>query len=1124
MTDETLFAAALEHESPEAQAAFVDGACDGPEQRARVESLLAAHEQAGSFLDRPAVGADDDSTRATPADDGGTRTFEPAGDPSDADATAFLAPSDRPDSLGRIGHYEVLEVLGRGGFGIVFRAFDDILQRVVAVKVLAPHMAVTSPARKRFLREARSSAAVRHENVVQVHEVKEQPLPYLVMEYIPGETLQQRLDRTGPLDTADALRIGRQIADGLAAAHAQGLIHRDIKPSNILIDAGPHPAAKITDFGLARAADDASLTRSGAVAGTPMYMAPEQARGETLDHRADLFSLGSVLYVMLSGRPPFRANSTPAVLKRVADDTPRPIREIIPEVPEWFCRIVDKLHAKDPAERFQTAQEVADLLADCEKQIAAHGSLQDHSRIPGGEPARGLGWAWAWAVVGVILVLVLLNAAFAGWQEEWNGIQSMQYATVIGILIAVLGVGAAVWSRRVARRGDRLRAGRWRALTVAACVLMVGNVGVGVYKASRVADHIRDTLRPDGGGVTVPPEPVGPATPSAMKQDDGFTPLFNGKDLTGWKTHPDQPGGWEVRDGVLVGSGEQSHLFTQRGDFADFHLFVEARINLGGDSGVFFRSPFGLKRRTPTILTPDGYELELHKNYGHPTKTGGIPKIGPFTDDSLVKPDQWFTLELIARGNRFVTKLDGKQLLACEDATGKSPSGHLALQLFSRGTVVEFRKVEIKELPASPPAVPKTAAEVLPFLAGNWKVELHAIDPKVPPDASPTVGQMAIEYVADGKVLRACTAAVGATGETRFTRFLYSFDADKGVFRQWQVWSDGKAHGPFKGLFNPDNCTLLWRHTIGNGIESINQFDFVDSNTIRTRLVHQDASDKVVREMRMTFTRMEGPAALAALPTDPTRPPEMAVLDRMVGEWRNEQTVTDAAEPGKPKSETCRVKAGLILGGRFVEEQVTNATTGVSDYSLSWFDPAAKAYRRWYFSGTGNVSDLTGAWDDAAKAITWTAADKRTVVVETFTGDGRSDFRITQKDGGGQAVKETKGVARRVVNGSAPKPADIPFDDKQAKVYQQEWATHVNEKVEFTDSKLGMAFRVIPPGEFLMGSAERQLKGEDEGKDGGLAALIQRGYDAEAPPHKVRITRPFAVGKCEVIFPTESGQ
>ena len=350
MNDVSIFAAAVEKADPAERTAYLNEVCrDDAALRGRVESLLAAHDRAGDFLERPAV----DATNALPTRLADTRTYDSEHGDVEEEARALLEPSTKPDSLGRIGQYEVLEVLGRGGFGIVYRAFDDVLQRVVAVKVLAPRMATTSPARKRFLREARSSAAVRHENVVQVYAVDEQPFPYLVMEYIPGETLQQRIDRTGPLELTDVLSIGRQIAEGLAAAHATGLVHRDIKPANILIENGPQARVKITDFGLARAADDASMTQSGVVAGTPMYMAPEQARGDALDHRADLFSLGSVLYVMCTGRPPFRANSTLAVLKRVAEEQPRPIREIIPEVPDWFCRIVEKLHEKEPEERFQ---------------------------------------------------------------------------------------------------------------------------------------------------------------------------------------------------------------------------------------------------------------------------------------------------------------------------------------------------------------------------------------------------------------------------------------------------------------------------------------------------------------------------------------------------------------------------------------------------------------------------------------------------------------------------------------------------------------------------------------------------------------------------------------------------
>jgi len=377
---QAVFLAALEAEDLIHQAAILDRECaSDTEMRQSVEALLSAHRGATTILEgATAIPMETASTLLA-----NTMAFDPSDDQTDPSVTnpkdqvtepngqkeddeqpslEFLQPSLKPGSLGRLGHNDVLEVLGKGGFGIVVRAFDESLHRVVAIKVLAPQLASTSPARKRFLREARASARVRHANVVQIYAVEEQPLPYLVMEYIPGKTLQQRLNECGPLDLPDILRIGAQIARGLAAAHEQGLIHRDIKPGNILLESGIEQNVKITDFGLARAADDASLSQSGVIAGTPLYMAPEQAKGEPPDPRADLFSLGSVLYTMASGRPPFRADTPLAVLKRVAEDTPRPIRQIIPEVPQWLCDIISRLHAKNPADRFQSAAEVAALL------------------------------------------------------------------------------------------------------------------------------------------------------------------------------------------------------------------------------------------------------------------------------------------------------------------------------------------------------------------------------------------------------------------------------------------------------------------------------------------------------------------------------------------------------------------------------------------------------------------------------------------------------------------------------------------------------------------------------------------------------------------------------------------
>jgi serine/threonine protein kinase len=298
----------------------------------------------------------------------------------------FLRPAGRPGVLGVLGGYEVHEVIALGGMGVVLRAFDPALHRLVAIKVLAPALAGSATARRRFTREAQAAAAVCHDHVVAVHGVSEADgLPYFVMQYVAGESLQARLSRTGPLELEEVVRIGMQAASGLAAAHVQGLIHRDVKPANLLLEGGL-ARVKITDFGLARTADGVQLTQAGVVAGTPEYMAPEQARGEQVDRRADLFSLGSVLYACCTGVPPFRGATPLAVLRRVSDETPAPIRSLNPDVPAWLEALVARLLAKDPADRLQSAAEVASLL----ERYLAH--LRQPTAVPAPElppPAAG---------------------------------------------------------------------------------------------------------------------------------------------------------------------------------------------------------------------------------------------------------------------------------------------------------------------------------------------------------------------------------------------------------------------------------------------------------------------------------------------------------------------------------------------------------------------------------------------------------------------------------------------------------------------------------------------------------------------------------------------------------------
>jgi serine/threonine-protein kinase len=277
----------------------------------------------------------------------------------------LLGPTDDPNMLGRIGTYEIVGVIGRGGMGVVFKAFDPTLNRFVAIKMLLPHLAESGAARKRFAREGQAAAAVVDDHVLPIYSVAEwQGVPYIVTQFLRGSTLQKRIQQSGPLELKEIIRIGLQTARGLAAAHAQGLVHRDVKPSNILLD-GTVERAMLTDFGLARAVDDATITRTGIISGTPQFMSPEQANGDPIDHRSDLFSLGGVLYDMCTGRPPFRAETTFGVLRKIRETSPRSIRELNADVPLWLESIVAKLLAKNPAERFETASEVAVLLEQC---------------------------------------------------------------------------------------------------------------------------------------------------------------------------------------------------------------------------------------------------------------------------------------------------------------------------------------------------------------------------------------------------------------------------------------------------------------------------------------------------------------------------------------------------------------------------------------------------------------------------------------------------------------------------------------------------------------------------------------------------------------------------------------
>ena len=306
---------------------------------------------------------------------------------------SFLSPSQEPDEIGRLGHYRILQVLGRGGMGAVFLAEDPKLGRRVALKVMLPKIATIPAARDRFLREAKAAASLKNDHIVTIYQVDEiNNVPFLAMELLQGESLEQALQSGRRFSISETIHIARDIARGLADAHEKGLVHRDMKPGNLWLEkvSDDTMRVKILDFGLARAeVDDVHITEFGTIVGTPAFMAPEQARADRpVDARADLFSLGCVMYVLCTGEIPFKADTTVGTLMALALNTPAAPDQRNESVPAELSQLVMQLLEKDPAQRPKSALEVASLLTEIEqspgtisRRTLAHGSQPDASAI-----------------------------------------------------------------------------------------------------------------------------------------------------------------------------------------------------------------------------------------------------------------------------------------------------------------------------------------------------------------------------------------------------------------------------------------------------------------------------------------------------------------------------------------------------------------------------------------------------------------------------------------------------------------------------------------------------------------------------------------------------------------------
>lgn len=410
---------------PEERSAVLDEACVGDaDLRAEVEAFLAADAEAGAFLDTPA----------------GELAPELLAEAAEEEGEAENLAGHQ------VGRYRLLREIGGGGMGTVYEAEDAQLGRRVAVKILPPEYSRDRRAKERFLHEARAAAAVDHPNLCTVHDAGEsEGRLYIVLSFYEGETLRDRI-RRGPLPIAEAREIAIQVVRGLARAHEAGIVHRDIKPANVMLPR--RGEAKILDFGIARLqGDEVSLTRTGASWGTPAYMSPEQARGEPVDARADVWSLGVMLYEMIAGRRPFGGESVETLVSSILTQEPEPLERIRPEIPPGLARVVDRALTKNPARRYSNA---AELLADLESGRARGRRLSRRNALrviflTGALAVLGLLvfalWRWQFASGPPVRVAVLQPVVeMVGENPEVDLIASDVQRAVLAALVSLEGV------------------------------------------------------------------------------------------------------------------------------------------------------------------------------------------------------------------------------------------------------------------------------------------------------------------------------------------------------------------------------------------------------------------------------------------------------------------------------------------------------------------------------------------------------------------------------------------------------------------------------------------------------------------------------------------------------------
>jgi serine/threonine protein kinase len=627
-----------------------------------------------------------------------------------------------------LGNYTLLDRIGAGGMGQVFKAVHRRMERVVAIKMLPPATTKDPLALARFQREVKAAAKLSHSNIVAAYDADEaNGAHFLVMEFVDGKDLSALVKKNGPFPVSKAVNYILQAARGLEFAHGEGIIHRDIKPANLLLD--NKGRVKILDMGLARIdtpnAAQAELTGTGAVMGTVDYMSPEQAfNTKHADARSDIYSLGCSLYYLIAGKATYDGES---VIEKILAHRERPIPSVSdshPEAPVRLQTVFEKMVAKRVEDRYQTMSEV---IADLEP--LAGGALSSAS-IP---PAAG-GMVDASAVTFLKNVEATQHkaattnraaskasgapkpapAAVAAKQPPWKNTKVLVAAGAAGFLLVLFGVWVIVRDKGGAE---------------------VARTKVPEGGTVKVSGNTPSAPGPSGGSKSNSTKTTSPskepdeffrsnlATPgtAASRSADGWISLFNGRDLTGWKTHPRFPGQWRVENGVLLGpGGKTSFLFTEHGNFGDVHLRVEARVGSGTSGGIYGRAIYPPDQDS-TKYVP-GYLVKINADSTvDPVRTGRMYVMEADKYTSVVttppraKANEWFTMDVTIRRNRVLTEVNSQKATDYTDERRLFTLGHIALQVHSGKSPVEFRKIEIKPLGGAP-------ADAKLFAGNHYKV------------------------------------------------------------------------------------------------------------------------------------------------------------------------------------------------------------------------------------------------------------------------------------------------------------------------------------------------------------------------------------------------------------------